>query len=74
MPCYFTRDSKGNGAIVCTRGTVARRKCIVCGEPTNLLCDGRVGLGTCDAPICPKHSHHVTPGKDYCSKHWWSSK
>ena len=46
------------------------KKCCVCKEQTDRLCDGDVGSGrTCDKGICKKHAHHEEPDRDYCPKH-----
>ena len=80
MPCTPFRMKTADGRVVsgfvCSRG--AGRKalpCVVCGRPSTRLCDGPPSGniksidGTCSAPICGAHAHHVDPDKDYCPKH-----
>ncbi len=81
MPCTPFRQTMKDGTVVsgfvCTRG---RAKfclpCVVCGKLHTKLCDGKPGAwpniktsgGTCSAPLCDEHAHHVEPDRDYCPR------
>lgn len=39
-----------------------------CGIST-ILCDWPVGLGTCDAPLCPEHAHETARDRHLCPVH-----
>lgn len=54
-------------AIVC--GPRSRRKRCGCGQPADLLCDWKVGRGTCDKPICTTHAEEVAENKHLCPAH-----
>lgn len=47
------------------------KKCVVCGQPNAYLCDYPVDGGTCDAPMCWRHTFRPDPDKhiDYCPEH-----
>lgn len=80
MPCtpmkFKMKDGTEVHAIVCTRGTRLGLPCVVCGKPHTKLCDGKPGAwpnikasgGTCSAPLCDAHTHHVEPDRDYCPR------
>jgi hypothetical protein len=57
----------GVTAIVC--GPRPRRRRCSCGAPATLLCDWKVGKGTCDKPICAAHAEEVAPDKHLCPEH-----
>lgn len=69
MACQtFKQD--GVTFIVC--GPRARkRRCHVpgCAKPATLLCDWKVGKGTCDKAICADHALHVAMDRDLCPDH-----
>lgn len=67
MPCTHVKLPGGGTAIVCTTRR-ARPRC-GCGKPAPLLCDWKVGSGTCDAPICAACSTKPATGKDLCPSH-----
>ncbi|HYM95797.1 MAG TPA: hypothetical protein VET26_00715 [Candidatus Sulfotelmatobacter sp.] len=52
MRCRPYKDEQGSFAgIVCGRKPSAA-KCVGCGKPAGLLCDGKKGSKACDAPLC----------------------
>lgn len=79
MACEHFDITTPNGhrmrGFVCSRGARPRRKrCTVCGDLCELLCDGPASSTdpsseSCDAPICPAHALHVEPNRDYCPAH-----
>lgn len=68
MPCVpFSKD--GMTGFVCgARRKPARCKC-GSGRPADLLCDWKVGTGTCDAKICNACGSKPAEGKDLCPAH-----
>lgn len=66
MTCEVVTLPGGFKAIVC--GPRRRKRC-ACGRPANLLCDWKVGGGTCDAPICASCSTSPAEGRDLCQAH-----
>ncbi len=78
MPCermnFRMKDGTEVQAFVCTRSPRRSLPCVVCGKPYTKLCDGKPGAwpniktssGTCSAPLCDAHAHHVAPDRDYC--------
>ena len=80
MPCnkmtFTLPDGTECYAIVCTRGRIRMLPCVVCGKPHTKRCDGEPGAwpniktqsGTCSAPLCDAHTHHVEPNRDYCPR------
>jgi hypothetical protein len=67
MPCETVTLPGGQRAIVC--GSRRRRPRCACGAPAPLLCDWKVGAGTCDEPICERCSTKPAPDKDLCPAH-----
>jgi hypothetical protein len=60
----------GGSALVC--GLRAFRKFCACGRQADFLCDWKVSArksGTCDNPICSRHSRQVAPMKHLCPEH-----
>ena len=80
MPCtpmtFKMKEGPEVHAIVCSRGKRHWFPCVVCGKPHTFLCDGKPGTwpniksqsGTCSAPLCKWHTHHVAPNLDYCPR------
>lgn len=69
MPCVPLKTADGVVGIVCVRGRPRRsRSCRWCSAEATLLCDGPAtrGGGTCDAPMCHDHAHHVRLDHDLC--------
>lgn len=66
MPC-----ERVGPAIVCSRGSRKRNRCIYCGGYSTKLCDGpKLGSArTCDKPLCTSCAYHVPPDRDYCRDH-----
>jgi len=57
-------------AIVCTRGRGKKVKhCCACGRQSFLLCDWKVGSGTCSAPLCDICTYSPSRGRDLCPEH-----
>lgn len=80
MPCQHVKLPGGGTAIVCgPRQRVPKCKC-GSGRPADLLCDWKVGEGTCDAKICSACSTSPAEDKDLCPAHaeawkaWLASK
>ena len=78
MACERVTLPGGITAIVC--GTRKRQRCSGCGRPASLLCDWKVGEGTCDQPICARCTTSPARDKDLCPSHaaaferWKASK
>lgn len=66
MICTPTDFGNGMTGFVCSSGT--RKRC-KCGRVATLLCDWKVGSGTCDKPICEGCAIQPAPGKDLCHEH-----
>jgi hypothetical protein len=64
MTCTVVTLPSGVRAIVCG----PTRRC-ACGRKGVLLCDWKVGDGTCDKPICGVCSTSPAPDKDLCPEH-----
>lgn len=67
MACEHVSLPGGGSAIVC--GPRKRKRCTSCGGPASLLCDWKVGEGTCDEPICARCTTSPAPNKDLCHSH-----
>lgn len=69
--CERIQLGDGTTAIICgVRGR--KRKLCRCGRVAVALCDWKVSerkSGTCDAPICERHSVDVTPANSHTKKH-----
>jgi hypothetical protein len=72
-PCIPFRFADGSGGgFVCTRGGVYKSRCVYCGRPATLLCDGpprKPGDKTCDRAICKACATPDGPGRDLCRHH-----
>lgn len=67
MACEHVSLPGGGTAIVC--GPRNRKRCTSCAGPASLLCDWKVGEGTCDQPICARCTTSPAPDKDLCPSH-----
>jgi hypothetical protein len=60
-------------AIICGRGSRARRRCRHCGADAPYLCDWKLeALGrshTCSRPICVAHAVEVGVDRHLCPEH-----
>ena len=68
MPCN-TVIVGGLSATICTRGRRRIKACCVCGAPAPYGCDWKVPDGTCDKPLCERHTLQPAVGKDLCPEH-----
>lgn len=59
----------GITGIVCGERRHRRPRRCKCSAPATLLCDWRVGKGTCDEAICTTHAEEVSPDKHLCPEH-----
>lgn len=55
---------------VCSRGERQAEACYLCGKPAIRLCDYEDASGSCDRPLCRRHSHHTGADTDYCPEHF----
>ena len=70
MGCAVIRLKDDRKMIMCGKG-VTREPCRECGCEAEFLCDYPVGNDkTCDAKLCWKHAHEVSPGIHYCESHF----
>jgi len=75
MPCLTVTTPGGHRAIVCTRpGKLPICSCGDengrCGQRAPFLCDWKLPTGgTCDRPLCEKHTASPAAGKDLCPAH-----
>lgn len=69
MPCVPIKIGDSVG-FACGPGLKRAKPC-ACGSrlPADLLCDWKVGDGTCDAPICRSCATHVGHDRDLCPDH-----
>ena len=73
MNCNVMRSSKGDlTGFVCTSGTPRRCATDGCFKPSVRMCDHKDedSMRTCDAPMCEKHAHRISPNKNLCQFHW----
>ncbi len=68
MVCQVITLPDGVPAIVCGPRGRADQRC-GCGKRANLLCDWKVGSGTCDTPICNDCTFSPAINKDLCPAH-----
>lgn len=66
MVCQQVTLANGAKAIVC--GSQRFQRCS-CGQIATLLCDWKLQVGTCDAPICTGCTTSPAANKDLCLKH-----
>lgn len=73
MPCIPFSDASGKvQGLICGPGL--RKRCYLCGQPHEVLCDarlpGRTGrAATCNRPLCRACAYHMEPDTDYCQAH-----
>ncbi len=73
MTCRTVQLDDQHHAIVCMRNGHQHRiatSCGYCATRATRLCDWKLPSGgTCDQPLCDKHSHAPTLEKDLCRQH-----
>lgn len=69
MACSVVKLPGGQTAFVCGTKRKAPRCACGSGKPADLLCDGVVEGGTCDARLCADCADSPEPGKDFCPDH-----
>lgn len=70
MSCHPIIKGQQITGWVCSRKRDNSEICHECGKPAVRLCDFEIEDGTCDLPMCRKHSNHITKHTDYCDKHF----
>lgn len=72
MPCLVV-DLPGGGHAIVKVAPTRKKKCSVCGQPSDKLCDFPLQEGstsrTCDLPLCKYCATHIAPDSDYCPAH-----
>jgi hypothetical protein len=69
--CESIKLANGTHVIACGDRR-NHRFCVVCGREAVALCDWKIPSkesGTCDRPMCAKHSKEVARGKHLCPEH-----
>jgi len=69
--CEEIKLQSGTHVIACGN-RASYRYCAICGREAVALCDWKVAAkqsGTCDRPMCAKHSNEVARGKHLCPEH-----
>lgn len=71
MGCIIERTGENGIMIICGDSHISPNPCRDCICEADFLCDYPVGNDkTCDAKLCEKHSHEISPGIHYCNSHY----
>jgi hypothetical protein len=69
--CEHIKLANGTHVITCG-DRASHRYCELCGREAVALCDWKIPSkesGTCDRPVCSRHSRQVGRGKHLCPEH-----